>query len=64
MGPSGISPNLAPSNESSIELMSMVRGSRCRRCGVRALRSIDPRPATVLLLTLVALLMLLLLFML
>jgi len=39
----------------------MRRRSRCVRCGPRTLRSVDPRPATILLLTLLALLMLVLL---
>ena len=36
----------------------MMRRGRCRRCEVRPLRSVDPRPATVVLLTGLALLML------
>lgn len=42
----------------------MARECRCRRYGARGLRSMDPQPATVMLLSVVALLMLLLLFML
>ena len=35
-----------------------MRRGRCRRCDTRPLRSVDPRPATVLLLTVLAVLLL------
>jgi len=38
--------------------MSTMRPGRCRRCVARPLRSMDPRPVTVLLLLTLALLML------
>ena len=41
-----------------------MRRGRCRRCDARPLRALDPRPATLLLLTVLALLMLLALVML
>ena len=47
-----------PCVQSTTEVMSMMRRGRCRRCEVRPLRSVDPRPATVVLLTGLALLML------
>ena len=47
-----------PCVPSTTEVMFMRRRRRCRRCEVRPLRSVDPRPATVVLLTVLALLML------
>ena len=41
-----------------------MRRGRCRRCDARPLRSVDPRPAMVLLLTVLALLVLVCLVML